>query len=41
MNLKINLISKLGVQVVLLVLTYLGMEFLFKSEMENSVTNKI
>ncbi|HPT59771.1 MAG TPA: flippase [Fervidobacterium sp.] len=39
-NLKINLISKLVAQLVLLVLVYLGMEFLLKSDINLDVVNK-
>jgi len=39
-NLKINSISKFGVQIVLLVLIYLGMEFLLKSDINLDIINK-
>ena len=40
MNLNINLILKLGIELVLLVVIYLGIEFLLKSDINLSVVNK-
>jgi len=40
-NLNVNLISKLVVQLVILVLIYLGMEFLLKSVVNLLILNKV